>query len=165
MNAARIVALASRIIRQVLRDRRTLALIFIAPLLVMTLLYLVLTNTSSVHTLALVRPGGQGSDRINTLIDNLLPGKERPGSIPYGHENSPSSSVRRMKLSMVSTARFEATSPAECPPIPSATTNSFSVGSLMKLSSLDLRTGPRSLRPWASITCAPSMEADLQRAP
>ena len=42
MNAARIVALASRIIRQVLRDRRTLALIFIAPLLVMTLLYLVL---------------------------------------------------------------------------------------------------------------------------
>ena len=59
MNAGRIVALASRIIRQVLRDRRTLALIFIAPLLVMTLLYLVLTNTSSVHTLALVGPGGQ----------------------------------------------------------------------------------------------------------
>src|SRR6266581_3435416 len=77
MNVARIVALASRIIRQVLRDRRTLALIFIAPLLVMTLLYLVLTNTSSVHTLALVRPGGQGSDRINTLIDNLLPGKDK----------------------------------------------------------------------------------------
>jgi len=77
MNAARIVALASRIIRQVLRDRRTLALIFIAPLLVMTLLYLVLTNTSSVHTLALVRPNGQGSDRINTLIDNLLPGKDK----------------------------------------------------------------------------------------
>ena len=77
MNVARIVALASRIIRQVLRDRRTLALIFIAPLLVMTLLYLVLTNTSSVHTLALVRPSGQGSDRINTLIDNLLPGKDK----------------------------------------------------------------------------------------
>jgi ABC-2 type transport system permease protein len=77
MNAGRIAALASRIIRQVLRDRRTLALIFIAPLLVMTLLYLVLTNTSSVHTLALVRPSGQGSDRINTLIDNLLPGKDK----------------------------------------------------------------------------------------
>ena len=77
MNAARIVALASRIIRQVLRDRRTLALIFIAPLLVMTLLYLVLTNTSSMHTLALVRPSGQGSDPINTLIDNLLPGKDK----------------------------------------------------------------------------------------
>jgi ABC-2 type transport system permease protein len=77
MNAGRIAALASRIIRQVLRDRRTLALIFIAPLLVMTLLYLVLTNTSSVHTLALVRPGGQGSERINTLIDNLLPAKDK----------------------------------------------------------------------------------------
>jgi len=77
MNAGRIAALASRIIRQVLRDRRTLALIFIAPLLVMTLLYLVLTNTSSVYTLALVRPSGQGSDRINTLIDNLLPGKDK----------------------------------------------------------------------------------------
>ncbi len=77
MNVARIVALASRIIRQVLRDRRTLALIFIAPLLVMTLLYLVLTNTSSIHTLALVRPSGQGSDRIDTLIDNLLPGKDK----------------------------------------------------------------------------------------
>jgi len=77
MNAGRIAALASRIIRQVLRDRRTLALIFIAPLLVMTLLYLVLTNTSSVRTLALVRPSGQGSDRIDTLIDNLLPGKDK----------------------------------------------------------------------------------------
>lgn len=77
MNAGRIAALASRIIRQVLRDRRTLALIFIAPLLVMTLLYLVLTNTSSAHTLALVRPGGQGSERINTLIDNLLPAKDK----------------------------------------------------------------------------------------
>src|SRR6266700_4777260 len=77
MNVARIVALASRIIRQVLRDRRTLALIFIAPLLVMTLLYLVLTNTSSIHTLALVRPSGQGSERIDTLIDNLLPGKDK----------------------------------------------------------------------------------------
>ena len=77
MNAARIIALASRIIQQILRDRRTLALIFIAPLLVMTLLYLVLTNTSSVRTLALVRPGGQGSDHLNTLIDNLLPGKDR----------------------------------------------------------------------------------------
>ncbi len=77
MNVARILALASRIIRQVLRDRRTLALIFIAPLLVMTLLYVVLTNTSSLHTLALVRPSGQGSDRIDTLIDNLLPGKDK----------------------------------------------------------------------------------------
>lgn len=77
MNFARITALASRIIRQVVRDKRTLALIFVVPIVIMTLLYLVLTNTSSVHTLAIVRPTGTGSDRINTLITSLLPGKEK----------------------------------------------------------------------------------------
>src|SRR6266568_5764093 len=76
MSFARIMALASRIIRQVLRDRRTLALIFVVPVLIMTLLYLVLTSTSSIHTLALVRPTGSGSDRVNTLIDKLLPGQD-----------------------------------------------------------------------------------------
>jgi len=77
MNFSRITALASRIIRQVFRDRRTLVLIFIVPLVIMTLLYLVLTNTSSVHTLAIVPPSGTGSDRINSLITNLLPGKDK----------------------------------------------------------------------------------------
>src|SRR2546425_12582469 len=77
MSFARIMALASRIIRQVLRDRRTLALIFVVPILIMTLLYLVLTSTSSTHTLALVRPTGSGSDRVNTLIDKLLPGQDK----------------------------------------------------------------------------------------
>lgn len=77
MNFSRIAALASRIIRQVVRDKRTLALIFIVPIVIMTLLYLVLTNTSSVHTLAIVQPTGTGSDRINTLITNLLPGKDK----------------------------------------------------------------------------------------
>ncbi len=77
MNFARITALASRIIRQVVRDKRTLALIFVVPIVIMTLLYLVLTNTSSVHTLAIVRPTGTGSDRINTLITKLLPGNDK----------------------------------------------------------------------------------------
>jgi ABC-2 type transport system permease protein len=81
MSSARILALANRIIRQVLRDKRTLALIFVVPLLIMTLLYLVLTNTSSVHTLAIVRPVGTGSDNINTLITNLLPGKDKLNTI------------------------------------------------------------------------------------
>src|SRR5262249_47682540 len=67
----------SRIIRQIFRDRRTLVLMFIVPLVIMTLLYLVLTNTSSVHTLAIVAPTGTGSDRINILITNLLPGKDK----------------------------------------------------------------------------------------
>jgi len=77
VNFARITALASRIIRQVFGDRRTLVLIFIVPLVIMTLLYLVLTNTSSVHTLAIVPPSGTGSERINSLITNLLPGKDK----------------------------------------------------------------------------------------
>ena len=77
MNFSRIMALAHRIIRQVVRDKRTLALIFIVPLIVMTLLYLVLTGTSNVHTLALVRPTGTGSDRVNTLINSLLPGSDK----------------------------------------------------------------------------------------
>jgi ABC-2 type transport system permease protein len=77
MNFARITALSSRIIRQIFRDRRTLVLIFIVPVVIMTLLYLVLTNTSSVHTLAIVSPSGTGSERFNTLITNLLPGKDK----------------------------------------------------------------------------------------
>ena len=81
MSFARIMALASRIIRQVLRDKRTLALILLVPLVVMTLLYLVLTNTTSVRTLAIVRPTGAGSDRIDTLITNLLPGKDKLNTI------------------------------------------------------------------------------------
>jgi ABC-2 type transport system permease protein len=81
MSFARIMALASRIIRQVLRDKRTLALIFLVPIVVMTLLYVVITNTSSVHALAIVRPTGAGSDRINTLITNLLPGKDKLNTI------------------------------------------------------------------------------------
>ncbi len=77
MSFARILALASRIIRQVLRDRRTLALIFLVPLFVMTLLYFVLTTTSSVRTLAIVYPTGAGSKPINTLINDLLPGPDK----------------------------------------------------------------------------------------
>ena len=77
MNFSRIMALASRIIQQVFRDKRTLALIFFVPILIMTLLYLVLTNTSSVHTLALVRPTGTNSNQVNTLIDKLLPGNDK----------------------------------------------------------------------------------------
>jgi ABC-2 type transport system permease protein len=77
MNFARILALANRIIRQVLRDKRTLALIFIVPLIIMTLLYFVLTSTGNAHTLALVRPTGVGSDRVNTLINGFLPGQDK----------------------------------------------------------------------------------------
>ncbi len=77
MNFSRIMALAKRILRQVVRDKRTLALIFIVPIVVMTLLYLVLTGTSNVHTLALVRPTGTGNARVNILITSLLPGQDK----------------------------------------------------------------------------------------
>jgi ABC-2 type transport system permease protein len=81
MSFARIMALASRIIRQVLRDKRTLALIFIVPIVIMTLLYFVLTSTSSVHTLAIVRPTGTGSEPVDALITALLPGKDKLNTI------------------------------------------------------------------------------------
>lgn len=77
MSFNRVMALAARIIQQVLRDKRTLALIFLVPLLIMTLLYLVLTNTSSARTLAIVYPTGTGSERNKSLIDTLLPGKDK----------------------------------------------------------------------------------------
>ena len=81
MSFARIMALASRIIRQVLRDKRTLALIFIVPIVIMTLLYFVLTSTSSVHTLAIVRPTGTGSEPVDALITALLPGRDKLNTV------------------------------------------------------------------------------------
>ena len=77
MSFSRVMALAARIIQQVVRDKRTLALIFLVPLLIMTLLSLVLTNNSTAHTLAIVYPTGAGSERIKTLIDSQLPGSDK----------------------------------------------------------------------------------------
>src|SRR6266540_3108476 len=77
MSFARIMALARRIVRQILRDHRTLALIFVVPVVIMTLLYLVLTANSATQTLAIVRPIGAGSDSVNILIDKLLPGSDK----------------------------------------------------------------------------------------
>jgi ABC-2 type transport system permease protein len=94
MSLTRIMALASRIIRQVLRDKRTLALIFIVPILIMTLLYFVLTSTSSMHTLAIVQPTGIGSDSIDTLIRGLLPGRDKLNTI-YINANQVNDTLKR----------------------------------------------------------------------
>src|SRR5262249_25956728 len=68
MSPRRVFALAIRIVRQFLRDHRTLALLFIAPLFVMTLLNLVLNNSSSGATLGIVAPeSGPGAG--SALID------------------------------------------------------------------------------------------------
>ncbi len=64
MSLRRVVALAIRIVRQFLRDRRSLALLFVAPLLVMTLLNFVLNNSTSAVTLGIVLPDGQASTAI-----------------------------------------------------------------------------------------------------
>ena len=58
MSFLRVFALAGRIIRQFVRDRRTMALLFLAPLLVMTLLQIVLNSSSGAVTLAVVPPAG-----------------------------------------------------------------------------------------------------------
>jgi len=70
MSLMRISALALRIVRQFLRDPRTLALVFLAPILVMTLLNLVLNNQSSAATLAVVLP--IGSDPATTQFNQTL---------------------------------------------------------------------------------------------
>jgi ABC-2 type transport system permease protein len=54
----RVLALAVRIVRQFLRDRRTMALLFLAPLFIMTLLNFVLNGSSSGVTLGIVPPTG-----------------------------------------------------------------------------------------------------------
>lgn len=58
MSFIRVMALAGRIVRQFVRDRRTLALLFLAPLLIMTLLQVVLTTNDASMTLAIVPPPG-----------------------------------------------------------------------------------------------------------
>ena len=46
------ISLAKRVIRQIAGDRRTLALMLLAPLLILTLLYLLLSDTSYIPTIA-----------------------------------------------------------------------------------------------------------------
>jgi ABC-2 type transport system permease protein len=74
MSFFRVMALAGRIIRQFLRDHRTLALLFLAPLLVMTLLQIVLNSSTTSVTLGVVPPAipaGAG----------LLQGVQAPDSV------------------------------------------------------------------------------------
>lgn len=68
----RILALALRVVRQFVRDRRTMALLFLAPLIVMTILNFVLNSSSSNVTLAIVAPSGaQGAALAYNLVSDL----------------------------------------------------------------------------------------------
>ena len=71
-SSRRTLALALRIVRQFLRDRRTLALLFVAPLVIMTILNLVLGSTSSDLRLAIVPPSGVGGAAIQTQLTSAL---------------------------------------------------------------------------------------------
>ncbi len=66
-------------------------------------------------------------------------------SRPKGQVISSSPLVRQMNSLIASTATLDATSPAACPPMPSATTKSFCSGLTQKLSSLPLRLRPTSV--------------------
>ncbi len=68
MSIRRIMTLAGRIVRQFARDRRTMALLFLAPLLVMTLLNFVLNSSSSSATLDIV----PGSDALSSTLAQTL---------------------------------------------------------------------------------------------
>ena len=75
MSLRRVLALALRIVRQIVHDRRTLAVMFLAPLLVMTILNFVLGGSSSGVTLGIVPPDGTAGDALVTPIRGALSGQ------------------------------------------------------------------------------------------
>ncbi|HEX8731715.1 MAG TPA: ABC transporter permease [Ktedonobacterales bacterium] len=72
LSIRRTLALALRIVRQFVRDRRTMALLFVAPLVIMTLLNFILGSASSNITLALVPPGGPAGAAIQSELTSAL---------------------------------------------------------------------------------------------
>jgi ABC-2 type transport system permease protein len=66
------LALGGRIIRQFLHDPRTLALLFIAPLVVLTLLYLILSQTSS-SVMLVVTPQESAAQPLADRIQASIP--------------------------------------------------------------------------------------------
>src|SRR5690348_6456878 len=75
MSIRRMLALALRIVRQFVRDRRTLALLFVAPLLVMTLLNFVLNSSSGGAILGVVAPDGPAGATVMSQITSQLSGQ------------------------------------------------------------------------------------------
>jgi ABC-2 type transport system permease protein len=71
----RVSALSLRIIRQFLRDHRSLALLFVVPLFVMTILNFVLNNASSGVTLGVVPPQGPVGAQVVQQMQSRLSGQ------------------------------------------------------------------------------------------
>jgi ABC-2 type transport system permease protein len=66
------MAIALRIVRQFVRDRRTLALLFVAPLVIMTLLNFALNSSATGVTMGIVPPAGpQGQVLLSALRARL----------------------------------------------------------------------------------------------
>ncbi len=91
LSIRRTVALALRIARQFVRDKRTLALLFVAPLVIMTLLNFILGSTSSSITLALVPPDGPAGAVVKNELTSAL------------------SSVKGVKLTTISASQVDST--------------------------------------------------------
>lgn len=69
----RTLALALRIVRQFVRDRRTMALLFVAPLVIMTILNFILNNSGTTNlTIGIVAPDGVGSAQVTSVISTAL---------------------------------------------------------------------------------------------
>jgi ABC-2 type transport system permease protein len=64
----RILAVAGRIVQQFVHDRRSLALLFVAPLLVMTVLNLVLNVSTAGVTLGIVPPDGPAGTTLVSML-------------------------------------------------------------------------------------------------
>ena len=75
MAIRRVSALALRIVRQFAHDRRTLGLVFVVPLLVMTILNFVLNSSTSGLTLGIVPPDGPVGDALVSQIKAELAGQ------------------------------------------------------------------------------------------
>ncbi len=74
MSFRRVLALAARIVRQFAHDRRTLALMFLAPLLVMMLLDVALGSSAGGGTLGVVAPTGPAGAAIVDRVRSQFAG-------------------------------------------------------------------------------------------
>jgi ABC-2 type transport system permease protein len=73
MSPRRILGLAVRIIRQFRHDRRTLALVFVVPLVVMTLLQIVLSSSTGDAVLGIVPPADPFGSALVTQLQDKVP--------------------------------------------------------------------------------------------
>ena len=84
----RIGALAGRIIGQFRHDRRTLALVFVVPLVIMTILNFVLASSESNLKLAIVPPAEPLGTQLVSQIKNAVPDKVTVSTIDSGAVDS-----------------------------------------------------------------------------